>query len=217
MKQVTIPAGTLLYRASDNVCNYTSKICNQKRRCSNTTKTGIYFSTYILQAIAISIEYGRDLELGIFTTKAPITVYVGKYSFRNIHPERWNYKWPTGHIIQENEEISHFNSKMEPIIEYNNISMVYPIFDITADMGELFLTKKEELDNIELLETYKIKVDVLKAFLKSEFFSKGIRFVPMDDIDLYIRSGSIEPYFCTPSKSGGKRKTRRKSKRLVRV
>lgn len=218
MEQVTIPAGTLLYRASDNVCNYTSKICNQKRRCSNTTKTGIYFSTYILQAIAISIEYGRDLELGIFTTKAPITVYVGKYSFRNIHPERWNSAWPADHRLQENENVSHFNSKMEPIIEYNNISIVYPRFDITAGMGELFLTKKEELDNIELVETYKIKVDVLKTFLKSEFFSKGIRFVPMDDIDLYIRSGSIEPFYCSPSKTGGaKRKMRRKTRRLVRV
>jgi hypothetical protein len=218
MKQVTIPENTLLYRASDNVCSYTSKICNQKRRCSNTTKNGIYFSTYILQAIAISIEYGRDLELGIFTTKAPMTVYVGKYSFRNIHPERWSHNWPT-EGIQENEDVSHFNSKMEPIITYNNISLVYPRFNIKDGMGELFLTKKEELDNIELIETYKIKVDVLKAFLKSEFFSKGIRFVPMDDINLYIRSGSIEPFFCSPVKADGgggtKRKTRRKSKRLA--
>jgi hypothetical protein len=216
METVTIPEGSILYRASDNICSYSSKICNQKRKCSNTTKTGVYFSTYILQAIAMSIEYNRDLELGIFTTKAPITVYVGKYSFRNIHPERWNPFWPAEHLILENENISHFNSEMEPIIEYNNIPIDYARFNLNAGMGELFLSKKEELDNIELIETYKIKVDVLKALLKSEFFSKGIRYVSPDDIDLYINSGSIVPFYCTPVKGGSmKAKTRRKSKRLV--
>ena len=86
-------------------------------------------------------------------------------------------------------------------------------FKLTSGMGELFLTKKEELDNIELKETYKIKLAVLEPFLKSEFYSKGIRAISLDDIEPYILSGSIEPYFCNPSKTGGKRKTRR----LVRV
>ena len=215
MEDVTIPAGSILYRASDNICSYGSKICNQKRKCSNTTKNGVYFSTYILQAIAMSIEYNRDMELGIFRTTVPMTVYIGKYSFRNIHPERWNPRWPANHLILENENISHFNTEMEPIIEYNNIPIDYALFDLDAGMGELFLTKKEELDNIELIETYKIKVDVLKAFLKSEFFSKGIRYVSPDDIDLYIRSGSIEPFYCSPIKGGSKRKTRKRSRRLA--
>jgi len=213
MKKITIPAGTILYRSSDNICNYASKLCNQIRKCSNTDKNGVYFSTYILQSLAMTIEYNRDLELGIFRTKTPMTVHVGKYSFRNIRPEKWRLFSPNNRI-EENEDISHFNSEMEPIIEYNNISITNALFNLKPSMGELFLTKTAELDNIELLETYKIDVNILKAFLKENFFSKGIRYIPPDDKDLYTRSGCITPFVC--AKSGGKRKTRRNSKRFSR-
>jgi hypothetical protein len=216
MKKVTIPAGTILYRSSDNICSYASKISNQKRECSNTGKKGVYFSTYILQSLAIAIEYNRNLELGIFRTKTPMTVYIGKYSFRNIHPEHWK-PFSANHNIQENENISHFNSEMEPIIEYNNISITDSLFNLKPNMGELFLTKSEELNNIELLETYKVDVNILKAFLKENFFSKGIRYIPPDDKELYLSSGAIEPFQCNILKNGGRRKTRRKSKRLSHI
>ena len=108
----------------------------------------------------------------------------------------------------------HFNSEMEPIIEYNNISITDSLFNLKPNMGELFLTKSEELDNIELMETYKVDVNILKAFLKENFFSKGIRYIPPEDKELYLRSGAIEPFQCNTLKNGGRRKTRRKSKRL---
>jgi hypothetical protein len=207
-----IPAGTILYRASPDICSYGSNLCNQKRQCENTTKTGVYFSTYILQALAMAIEYDRDLELGIFVTTAPISVRIGKYSFRNIHPERWKI-WPKNHILIENENISHFNSDMQPIITFNNVPINYAQFDLNPGEGELFLTKKEELDAIRLEETYKISVDALKRLIKTAFFNRGYRFIPTNDIGLYKRSGCITPFMCPPK--GGKRKTR--SRRLVRV
>jgi len=208
-----IPAGTILYRSSPNICIYGSNLCNQKRECGNTGKKGVYFSTYILQSLAMAIEYDRDLELGIFVTTAPISVTIGKYSFRNIHPERWNPTWPKNHILIENENISHFNSEMEPIITFNNVPISYVQFDLNPGEGELFLTKKEELDSVKLVETYKISVDALKRLIKNEFFNKGYRFIPTNDIGLYKRSGSIAPLVCPPK--GGKRKTR--SRQLVRV
>lgn len=211
MKKVTIPKGSMLYRASDNACSYTSNICNQKRECSNTGKHGVYFSTYILQSLAMALEYGRDLELGIFRTKAPLTVYVGKYSFRNIHPEIWD-PFPVGHVIQENENISHFDSEMEPII--NSINNMNYSFNLKAGMGELFLTKKEELDSIELVETYKINKDILESFIKAVYSTE--RSVPLDDMATYIRSGSIKQFYC-PAKGGGKRKTRKTHKRTKRL
>jgi hypothetical protein len=161
----------------------------------------------------MAIEYNRDLELGIFVTEVPITVLIGKYSFRNIHPERWNPTWPKNHILIENENISHFNSEMQPIIEFNNVPINYVQFDLNPGEGELFLTKKEELDSVKLMETYKINLDALKLLIKTQYFNRGHRFVPTNDIDLYKRSGCIVPFICPPK--GGKRKTR--SKRLVRV
>jgi hypothetical protein len=98
MDTVTIPAGTILYRASPDICSYGSNLCNQKRICSNTGKKGVYFSTYILQSLAMSIEYKRDLELGIFITEAPLTVIIGKYRLPIIRYEGWKPTWPKNHI-----------------------------------------------------------------------------------------------------------------------
>jgi len=206
MDTITIPAGTILYRSSRSICNYRSNLCNKKRECSNTGKKGIYFSTYILQALAMSIEYNHDSKLGIFVTLEPFTVLIGKYSFRIIHPERWEPHWPKNHILVENENVSHFNAAMEPIIKFNNVPINYAQFDLNPGEGELFLTKKEELDNIRLIETYNISVEALKRLIKSEYFNRGYRFIPTNDIELYKRSGCIVPFNC-PAEGG--RKTRR--------
>jgi hypothetical protein len=113
----------------------------------------------------------------------------------------------------KNENVSYFNSHMEPIIEFNNVPIHYAQFDLNPEEGELFLTKQEELDNIKLVETYKISVEALKHLIKTQYFNRGHRFIPTNDIDLYKRSGCIIPFVC-PAVGGNKT---RRSRRLVRA
>jgi len=86
MAEIIIPKGTILYR-----CAPTIEL--KRRRCYDTGK---YFSNYILQALAMSIEYTKDLKLGIYKITDNITVQV----------------------------TNHFDNKMLPIIIENKIKFL---------------------------------------------------------------------------------------------
>jgi hypothetical protein len=199
-KTVVIPAGTTLYRTADDICSYNPKtICNRKAECSNTGKVGIYFSTYILQALAMSAEYNRDLQLGIFKTTHPITVREGKYSYRNIHGISPPF---SRRELLPNEHIGHFNHSMQPIIEYYENYDNAHIFRHYANIpnlepekdGELFITKITDLLKINLIHTYSVNKDKLMKLFKS------MNWKPPINSPIYLDStqnlGAVIPLVC---------------------
>ena len=111
----TIPQGSFLYRVADKVCVYTlSNIKCTTRKCSDTGKKGVYFANYLLMALAMATEYRRNMQLGVFITTRNITVYKGKYTYRNMNPAAPELNTPS-----PNRQIGHFNNGMLPLL-YNN-------------------------------------------------------------------------------------------------
>lgn len=80
---VTIPANTMLYRAALSV-----EIQPTPRLCSDTGKTGVYFSmNHPWLAENMVIEYDTDLPIAVYKTTQPMTVTIGKYTSRTSHVE----------------------------------------------------------------------------------------------------------------------------------
>ena len=206
----TIPKGTTLYRTADHICSYeTESLCSRKAKCTNTWKVGIYFSTYILQSLGMCAEYNRDLELGVFTTTAPITVRNGKYSYRFIHPERHyesNYKEKTlgnNFTMQPDEIIGHFDNTIGPIITYIDSSGRDRYADMIGQVdteGELFITEDEDLRKIQIVGKYKVNKDKLMALFKS------LNWRLPSNSSIYLESDAIVPMKC-PQNAGRKRRT----------
>ena len=178
---MTIPAGTKLYRSAPNICIYSKNIQLQKRQCTNTGKHGVYFSTYLFQALAMAIEYNKNLELGEFVTTVDIPVSIGKYSFRYIDPKRYfHINVRHNNIIQklhtmptDEEDISHFNQEILPIVEFNdeagnhvNYNMDSFSSSLKPTDGEVFVTNDDVLKSIKLLKTYTINVEKLKEIVR---------------------------------------------------
>lgn len=156
-KTFVLPANTILYRAAPDICQYANEIQKQKQTCSNTENSGVYFSTYLLMSLAMSIEYDTPLQLGVFITKAPITLTLGKYS------------------IQNGDE-QHFNRNVIPIIEFTGrngrtVEYNYMKFDkkLTRLDGEVFLTDDAALAQIQLLKTYSINLPKLKEIVEENW------------------------------------------------
>jgi hypothetical protein len=207
-RYITIPAGTTLYRSADNICTYQKNtICSMKAVCTDTRKKGVYFSTYILQSLGMCVEYNRDLELGIFFTTEPITVRVGKYSYKYINPDRYfnsDYREKAANEILADEIIGHFNNESEPIIKYDDAYGNKLYADMTGQKdtdGELFITEDADLKKIRLISTYKIDKNRLLEYFKSLGWK-----LPSNSLE-YLKSGALRPTIC--SKKAGKRITRR--------
>jgi hypothetical protein len=198
--KIIIPSGTILYRAADNICEYSKSLIKMKQICTNTGKKGVYLSTYLLQSLAMAIEYNRNLQLGIFKTVKPISITEGKYSFRNIHPER--YYDNKGNLILnvtplKNEMISHINQTY-PILSllknnnesdwlrYNNL--------LEKNEGEIFLTDDKDLNNIKLIKMYNIDLSKLKTHLN--LVLKDLGYLPLIDSKIYLKSDAITPLKC---------------------
>jgi hypothetical protein len=159
--------GSIIYRATNDIFDYNSNnIINSRRKCPDTGKTGIYFSNYVLQALAMSMEYETDLDLGIFRVLSPIFVINGKYSFRNIHSERY-FRWNNGESTLitnveplEDENINHFDAEMVPIIKYSWQNISYAIkpqnIALSSHLGEIFIADQWDLKKIKLEKKYQI-------------------------------------------------------------
>jgi hypothetical protein len=181
-RKIIIPACTKLYRCAKD----TSLTL---RKCSDTKKYGCYFSTYMLQAMAMSFEYGEDLQLGIFETTEPIICYFGKYNYQKIRPKRYYhnicgcYVFPK-HLEKEleipiNENINHFDPGMFPIldIQFDLFHMMFGRFQskLKKTDGEVFIGNYTDLGKIRLIDTYEVKLDGLIQVLRKnnyEPFSK---------------------------------------------
>jgi len=204
----TIPKGTILYRSADRICSY-KKSYLRRRECPDTGKKGVYFSTYVFQSLAMAIEYGADLELGVFETTGPIKVMDGKYNFRYIHPER--YFRPDGSFItnvnvRRDENVSHIEQTY-PLIDLKH----HVFFDKELDSknGEVFLASVEDLKKLKLLKTYSFSVNDLKKFVK-EVKEKNKNCIPLLNNTLYLRSGILKPIDCEKEKTNKTRKNKYK-------
>ena len=72
----TIPSNTMLYRAALTVETHPTP-----RFCSDTEKTGVYFSmNHPWLSENMVIEYDTDLLISVYKTTEPITVAIGKYN-----------------------------------------------------------------------------------------------------------------------------------------
>jgi hypothetical protein len=209
--KIIIPAGTTLYRAADDICVNSKNLIKMKKICTNTGKIGLYMSTYLLQALAMAIEYDKDLQLGVFKTLKPISLTQGKYSFRDIHPERY---YDNGKLILnvkplKNEMISHINQTYPILSLLENDNEIIK-FDnpLKENEGELFLTDDEDLKNIEVIGIYNIDLSKLKTHLKSIISDLG--YLPLTDSNIYLKSTAITALRC-----GGRHK--QKIRELMRT
>lgn len=211
-EEVIIPSGTFLYRGASKACVYNpSHIKCTRRECSNTGKTGIYFGNYLLVALAIATELNRDLELGVFVTTKDIKVKKGKYTFREIHPERFAAFYageePHPNTLLPNEDIGHFNNTMAGLLYNHNrdTSENFRQINTIADEGELFITSLKDLSNIKLISTYKIDLIKFREIISQLELSEIKRY----DINYWLRKGVLKHFYCNTS-----RKNRNKTRRL---
>jgi len=206
LEKITIPEGSLLYRVADKVCVYTlSNIKCTTRKCGDTGKRGVYFANYLLMALAMATEYSRNMQLGIFITTRTITIYKGKYTYRNIKPDRpiIPLAAPAASAtksLSPNRHIGHFNDEMLPLL-YNNTGTERNIFDVHNE-GELFITSPRDLANIKLLATYKLNTEQLKAVISGQSNEDINRY----DINFYLREGVLTRFYCNKSKSYKRRR-----------
>ncbi len=209
LEKITIPEGSLLYRVADKVCVYTlSNIKCTTRKCGDTGKRGVYFANYLLMALAMATEYSRDMQLGVFITTRTITVYKGKYTYRNIKPNKPilppNPLLPPSNSsdksLSPDRHIGHFNDEMLPLL-YNNTGTERNVDD-TPDEGELFITSPRDLANIKLLSTYKLNTEQLKAVISGQSNEDINRY----DINFYLREGVLTRFYCNKSKSYKRRR-----------
>lgn len=201
LKSYTIPTGTRLFRSADKICDY-SKSHIHKNKCTDTGKTGVYFSTYILQSLGMALEYDRNLEMGVFETTAPIKVFRGKYIFRHIHPER--HFNPDGSFVEprvnpiKDENISHIDQTM-PIFTF---PVIYDRL-LKSNEGEVFLTDDNDLKKVKLVETYKFRADELGKFLKHEM--KKYKYILLHNNEYYLKSEILKPLDCKKKKNTTRR------------
>ncbi len=204
IKYITIPIGTILYRAANKVCVYTpGHIKCTSRECSNTGKKGLFFGNYLLLALAMSTEYNRNMELGVFVTTKELKVMKGKYAYKKLHPERYRTgAYPASLLPDEN--VSHFNNQILPIFIQDTIKSERE-FNEFENEGELFVESRL-LSHIKLVAAYKLNVEQLRESVAS---MKDYE-IPRYDINFYLREGVLTYFNCNTSKKTNRNETRRK-------
>jgi hypothetical protein len=214
LTDVIIPSGTFLYRAADKICVYKpDNIKCTRRQCSNTLRNGIYFGNYLLIALGLSTELHRDLELGVFVTTKEIKVIKGKYSYRNIHPERfaafYQGEGPHPNTLLSDENVGHFNNHVSTVLFDRNDPENYRLLNTIEDEGELFITSLKDLSNIKLIASYKINHANLRSYTSALNDSEIEKY----NINFYIRQGILKQFYCNRKKinrlHGGRKYTRK--------
>ena len=123
--------------------------CSLKvNKCEDTDKYGVYFSTGKAIALGMILEYKRPMRLCKFEVVKDIEpVYNGKYTFRELEPNRF---FKNGRLILNTSpsfSTNHFDNAALPI---------HPMFDRPE--------WKEKLNEIEVFLTEKF---IDKAYLKN--------------------------------------------------
>jgi len=163
-KKIKLRAGTTIYRAR----MVTDELpWLQAYKCGDTDKTGLYFSDSYLLCLGMGPEYLSDMVLCTYVTTRPLILYRGKYSFRDINPER--YFREDGSFIcnvdlADSENINHYDPDMLPI--YDGRDTVYSNLRNSGCLGEIFICD-EDLQYLEFEGAETWSLDRIKASIKT--------------------------------------------------
>lgn len=159
--RLVLRAGTILYRARKITDNLPWL---QSYKCADTDKTGLYFSDDPILCIGMGIEYQSDVVLGRFRLLRSIALYNGKYSFRNIAPERY-FREDGSFICHVNatkeENINHYDRNMLPI--YKDRDIVY-VTD-GSNLNEIFICDAD-LQYLEFEYAKTLSLDCIKKYIR---------------------------------------------------
>ena len=152
----------LLYRAASDICSWNSQR-ERRKVCSDTGKRGVYFSTYPYQALSMLLEWGRDMPVGVFQLQRDVQLPIGKYAYRNLHPERY-FRGDTflpDVPLLEDENVDH--------VAWND-SVDYPAQGLGPVDVEVFMTGCDVADTARLCCVYDVKKDaLLPLFVRYNF------------------------------------------------
>lgn len=150
-----------------------------------TGKTGIVFSTFPLFSLGQVLreevnEYKKNMFFGIYRITQDLTVPIGRYSFRNMNPNRF-FNWrgdfvPNVDVLPE-ENICHFENESNIFSDRDDSF----ILNKEEHDGELFIT--EEYKNVfELVEMFIVSYEKLRdlwkrdqMYDKNEMFGDAMR------------------------------------------
>jgi len=168
MKTIIIPKGTTLYR-----CAPTTDI--SPRRCSDTNKVGQYFSTYMLQALAMCVEYNKSMKLGVYELQEDVLVVVGKYAHLELSPIDVRYHgcsrfqvnlsclwWCNKEYIYPS--INHFDPNIGCILDWTytwRSLCSKKKLSLLPHYGELFLSDPDDLKKVKRIREYKVPIEGL--------------------------------------------------------
>ncbi len=161
MSMRILPAGSIIYRAR-NALDESHHL--KANRCDDTDKIGLYFSDCPILCMGMAIEYGVDIHLCTYRVERSIILYNGKYSFREINPERFfkNGKFIVDVKILRDENICHYDTDALPI--YDGVSMHHMIRDENM-FGEIFICE-DELENLTLLDVKELSLKMVHDTLQ---------------------------------------------------
>ena len=135
-----LKVGKVIYRAR-RVNDKTGYLVPNK--CEDTDKTGLYFSDLKKLCLGMMFEYRlKSVDLCKYTVVKPVALYVGKYSFRNIHPKRYfnGSKFIPNVDTLTSENISHYDKTAIPI--YKDADKHFSKIPSSA-YGEIFISSKD--------------------------------------------------------------------------
>lgn len=168
MNSIVLPAGTTIYRARGFDDNSDFVAANE---CGDTGKVGLYFSDYPDICFGMALEYQKDIQFCVLTVNEPITLFEGKYCFRNITPRRY-FKpikknggaevelIPNVEVVKD-ENISHFDNTAIPI--YDGVEDHF--IDTPNVLGEIFISK-QDLHKISFSWKKIVTLDEVKRILQ---------------------------------------------------
>jgi hypothetical protein len=161
----SIDANTNLFRCAPDIASlrtYQGRLANV-RQCSDTGKTGLYFANRVIISLAMCIEYNKLMEFAIFRPTSDIDgIIKGKYSFRDINPER--YYNEDGGIIpyvypSPDENVSHMECNLQLLASNDTFLLPNHIQAGLDCLGscEVFLStlNPSHLQNLELVAAFR--------------------------------------------------------------
>lgn len=155
---VNLPTGSILYRGAITIEQNPTP-----RRCSDTDKTGTYFSAFnpiLAETMRLEYEmnhpnYDGEYYVSIYITTEDIKLSKGKYSFTRDYSKYFPGHWAG--IVKPEDELSHYDDTIHPhsLIEVNESKVKK-----AKRMGyaEVFLNKND-LSKIKYIESYPLNLN----------------------------------------------------------
>tara|TARA_Y100001933_G_C18821199_1_gene489304 strand:+ start:85 stop:807 length:723 start_codon:yes stop_codon:yes gene_type:complete len=152
VEKYTLPKGSILYRTQPVECNSIKCL-----HCEDTGKNGVYFGDGLIIPLGMILEYNKPMYLCAYETTQDIELYKGKYSFRELEPERFFTKY----YKTQTQRDRNFVINVDPIKTYNHVDdSLLPehelfeneIWNKHLSEKEYFITKKD-IHKIKLVFT----------------------------------------------------------------